>query len=202
MREGQTAKILIENQAIRGDLYFRALGCLPLIFFVAQGIHYWRINELGHMLWMCNIGNLLLALGLFINRPVMIRVSAIWMIPGLLTWLLFVVFTWGVVLASVLAHIGGLLVGLVALRRVGINRLDWISALCWYFLVQLVSRLTTPVDFNVNVSQSIYAGWEQRFDAYWKFWLVMSLLVGVVLWTITLGLNRLWPADLKEGSLV
>ena len=37
----------------------RLLGILPLIFFIAQVVHYWRINELGHLLWMCNIGNLL-----------------------------------------------------------------------------------------------------------------------------------------------
>jgi hypothetical protein len=63
----------------------------------------------------------------------------------------------------------------------------------------LVSRLTTPVDFNVNVSQTMYSGWEHTFDAYWKFWLVLSVLVAMVLWIITLGLNKLWPSGL-EGS--
>jgi len=199
MRE-QTGKILIANQAVRTDLWFRALGCLPLLFFFAQGIHYWRINQLGHMLWMCNIGNLLLAFGLFMNRPVIIRVAAIWTIPGLVMWLLFVVSAGGVVLASVLAHVGGLVVGLMALKRVGVDNLDWLYALGWYFGVQLVSRLTTPVDFNVNVSQRIYPGWEQRFSAYWKFWLVLSLLVGLVLWLITFALNKLWPTDLTQQS--
>src|SRR4030095_15359618 len=61
----------------------RLLGFFPLFFFLAQAIHYWRISELGHMLWMCNIGNLLLAIGLFLNRPLLTRVAVIWLIPGL-----------------------------------------------------------------------------------------------------------------------
>ena len=69
----------------------RLIGVLPLIFFLAQAIHYWRINELGHMLWMCNIGNLILALGLFFEKPVVIRLSAIWMAPGLVVWFIYVV---------------------------------------------------------------------------------------------------------------
>jgi hypothetical protein len=136
---------------------------------------------------MCNIGNLLLALGLFFKQPAMIRVPAIWTIPGLLMWLLLVVQQWGVVFASVLAHVGGLLVAMLALSLVGINRRAWVYALGWYFVVQLVSRLTTPVGFNVNASQKIYPGWDHTFNAYWKFWVVMSLLVGLMLWLITLS---------------
>jgi len=73
----------------------RLLGLLPLFFFIAQGVHYWRIDELGHMLWMCNIGNLVLATGLFLEQPLLVRVSAVWTIPGLIIWFLYVVLAWG-----------------------------------------------------------------------------------------------------------
>jgi hypothetical protein len=200
MREPPTGRILTEKRGVNGDSRFRALGFLPLLFFLAQGVHYWRINELDHMLWMCNIGNLLLALGLFFKEKRMIRAAAIWTIPGLVAWLLYVVPTWGVVLASVLAHVGGLVVGLVALRRVGVERGAWLDALGWYFVVQLISRLITRVDLNVNVSQRMYSGWDRTFNAYWKFWLVLSLLVAMVLWIITSLLNKLWPRTLNEQS--
>ena len=58
----------------------RLLGIFPLIFFLAQGVHYWPVHELGNLFWMCNLGNLLLALGLFLEKPVVIRLAAIWMI--------------------------------------------------------------------------------------------------------------------------
>lgn len=200
MREQQTSEAPAEKRGVNSELRFRALGVLPLLFFIAQGVHYWRTNELGHMLWMCNIGNLLLAFGLFFNRPAMIRAAAIWTIPGLVMWLLFIVGPWGVVFASVLAHVGGLVIGLVALRRVGVDRRAWVYALGWYFVVQLVSRLTTPVDFNVNVSQKIYSGWDHIFSTYWKFWLVMSLLVALMLWVITEVLKKLWPDSPQAQS--
>ena len=200
MSEQPSVKVLTEKRDVNDDRRLRALGLLPLLFFIAQGIHYWRSNELGHMLWMCNIGNLLMAVGLFFNQPAMIRAPAIWTIPGLVMWLLLVVRQWGLVFASVLAHVGGFVVGMVALRLVGVNRRAWLYALVWYFVVQFLSRLTTPVDFNVNASQTIYQGWDHTFNAYWKFWAVMSLLVGIVLWFITLSLNKLWPSGLEEGS--
>ena len=55
----------------------RLLGLLPLVFFLAQFVHYWRIDQLGHLLWMCNIGNLVLAAGLFLEKPLLVRVSAL-----------------------------------------------------------------------------------------------------------------------------
>ena len=61
----------------------RLLGLLPLAFFFGQVIHYWRFGGLGNLLWMCNVGNLLLAIGLFLDHRELIRAAAIWTIPGL-----------------------------------------------------------------------------------------------------------------------
>lgn len=176
------------------DLQFRALGFLPLAFFLGQAVHYWRINELGHMLWMCNIGNLLLAIGIFLNHALLIRVAFMWMVPGLVVWLVYVVFAWGVFLTSTLAHVGGIMVGLVALKRVGMDKWAWAYAFLWYLVVQLLSRLFTPRALNVNLSQVIDPGWRQTFDAYWKFWLVLIAVAAVILWILGAVFNKLWPA--------
>ncbi|MBA3513622.1 MAG: hypothetical protein H0T77_04510 [Pyrinomonadaceae bacterium] len=172
---------------------FRLLGLFPLAFFLAQAVHYWSINELGHMLWMCNIGNLVLAIGLFLNNPLLIRMAVIWMVPGLIVWLLYVVQAWGVFLSSTLAHVGGLIVGIFAIRRVGMDRDGWRYALGWYLLVQFMSRVWTPANLNVNVAHHVDAGWRQTFNTYWKFWLVLTLLTAIVLWIIGTVLHRIWP---------
>jgi hypothetical protein len=189
------------------------LGILPLAFFLAQAIHYWQINELGNMLWMCNIGNLLMAIGLFLEEALLIRVAVMWMVPGLLVWLVYVVPTWGMVLtgnsrlseiygvvSSTLAHVGGIAVGLVALRRIRMDGRAWLYAFVWYFIVQLFSRLLTPVAMNVNLSQKIQDGWEQSFSSYWKFWLVLSSLVGGAAWLLGFILQRLWPDRIAAGE--
>ena len=185
----------------------RLLGILPLVFFTAQAIHYWQINELGHMLWMCNIGNLLLALGLFFEQAILIRVAVIWMVPGIAVWFLYVVPTWGMlltgrfsytelfgVLSSSLAHLGGFAVGLVILRRIGMDARAWLFAFGWYFVVQLLSRIVTPPAMNVNLSHNIQTGWEQTFSSYARFWFVLTVLVGICLWILGRLLRMIWPA--------
>lgn len=189
--------ILSANQLWSARL--RLLGFLPLAFFLAQAVHYWRINELGHMLWMCNIGNLVLAIGLFLNQAILIRIAVLWMIPGLVVWLLYVVLAWGVFLSSTLAHVGGIIVGMLALQKVRVDRAAWLYALLWYLAVQLLSRLITPVEMNVNISQRIYDGWQQTFTAYWKFWLILTLGTAVVLWILGSILHKLWPAGPSEA---
>ena len=173
----------------------RLLGFLPLFFFLAQAIHYWRISELGHMLWMCNIGNLLLAMGLFLNRPLLTRVAVIWLIPGLVVWFIYVALSWGLVVSSTLAHVGGIIVGMMVLKKVRMDRVAWLYALGWYLLIQLISRLITPAAMNVNVSHAIDPGWQDTFGAYWQFWLVLTLLTAFILWVIGVVLHKLWPEE-------
>jgi len=190
------------------DKQFRLLGFLPLLFFLAQAIHYWQINQLGHMLWMCNIGNLLLALGIFFEQALLIRVAVIWSMPGVIVWCLYVVPTWGMfltgkggvselygVVSSTLAHVGGLSVGILVLRKVRMNGSAWAYAFLWYFIVQLASRLVTPVAMNVNLSQRVQDGWEGLFTSYLKFWLILTVLVGVCLWLLGLVLKHFWPTS-------
>ncbi len=173
---------------------FRLIGLLPLAFFLAQAVHYWRLNELGHMLWMCNFGNLVLAVGLFTDRRMLIRVAALWMVPGLVVWFIYVVLAWGVFLSSTLAHVGGIAVALFVLRRIGMDQRSWFYALLWYFAMQLASRLFTPRAMNVNLSHMIDSGWQQTFGSYWKFWLVLTLGTAALLWSLGFLLSLVWPA--------
>lgn len=182
------------------DIRFRLLGVLPLLFFFGQLIHYWKINELGNMLWMCNIGNLLLAIGLFLNRPMLIRVAVIWMVPGLVVWFFYVVVTWGIFLSSTLAHLGGIIVGIIALRRVRMDRTAWVYALVWYFAIQLLSRLITPAALNVNVAHSVDPKWQPTFNSYWKFWIVLTLITVALLWFLNVVLYKIWSPASREPS--
>jgi hypothetical protein len=189
------------------DSQTRLLGFLPLVFFLAQAIHYWQINEPGHTLWMCNIGNLVLAIGIFLNHRILIRVAVMWMVPGLVVWSIYVVPTWGPflageytaaqmfgVLSSSLAHLGGLSVGLIVLRKVRMDRWAWLYAYGWYFVMQLISRLVTPRNMNVNLSHRIQDGFEGAFNSYLKFWLLLTFLVGLFAWLICYVFRRIWPA--------
>jgi hypothetical protein len=171
----------------------RLLGLLPLIFFLAQGVHYWRINQLGHMLWMCNLGNLLLAMGLLLEKSRVVRLAAIWMVPGLIVWFIYVVIPWGVFLSSTLAHAGGITVAVIALTKYRMDRSAWRWAFGWYLMVQLMSRFVTQRDLNVNLAHMVQPGW--GFESYWIFWITLTIVAAVVLWLSGLLLWNIWPAD-------
>jgi len=173
----------------------RLLGILPLIFFIAQFVHYWRINELGHMLWMCNIGNLILAMSLFLEKPVLIRLTAIWTIPGFVVWFIYVVLAWGVFLTSTLAHVGGLAVAMIAIRHYRMDRTAWRWAFGWYLVLQLASRFLTPAALNVNLAHVVQPGFDRTFQSYWSFWLVLTAATIVGLWLAGLALSSIWPAN-------
>ena len=188
----------IHAKAKAPDKGFRLLGVLPLIFFIGQAIHYWRAGGSGNLLWMCNIGNLLLALGLFARNRVAISAAAIWMIPGLPLWFRYVAAPGWAFFTSTLNHVGGFVVALVALKRVRVDSYSWLYAFVWYLIMEAFSRLVTSPDLNVNVAFRIQPGWEGAFSGYWRFWLVMTAVVAAVLWLIGATLSWLWPA--REGS--
>ncbi len=173
---------------------FRVLGLLPLIFFLTQTVHYWRYGGPGNLLWMCNIGNLLLAIGLFLDHRELIRAAAIWTIPGLVVWFRYVLLDYGFLFSSTLAHVGGIVIGLIALRRVGMDRTAWLYAFVWYLFVQLAARLLTSPALNVNLAYSVQPGWEKVFSSYWKFWIVLTTIVAVGLWGLGMILLWVWPA--------
>ena len=173
---------------------FRLLGLLPLFFFLAQTVHYWRVGGVGNLLWMCNVGNLLLAIGLLFAQRELIRAAAIWTMPGLIIWIRYVVLEYDYVFSSLLAHVGGIAIGLIALRRVRMDRLAWVYAFAWYLLVQLAARLLTAPELNVNLAFRIQPGWEQTFSSYWKFWIAACAVVAAGLWAIGKALSLIWPA--------
>lgn len=163
---------------------------------------------------MCNIGNLLLAIGLFFEQAMLIRVAVIWMVPGVLVWCVYVVPTWGMVLtgrfsfgelfgvvSSTLAHLAGFSVGVVVLRKVKVDSKAWFYAFLWYFVVQILSRLVTPAELNVNLSHNVQVGWEGMFSSYVKFWLVLSSLVALGLWLLGWLLRMFWPAESSAAKI-
>lgn len=185
------------------EMRYRLLGLLPIAFFAVQAIHYWRYGGMGHLLWMCNVGNVLLGIGLLLNHRELIRAAAIWTLPGFVVWIIYVLLPSGFYFSTTLAHVGGFAVGLIALRRVGMDRLAWIYAFAWYLLMQLAARVLAPPELNVNVAHRIQTGWENSFSSYWKFWLVMAVVTAVGLWGIGKILSLIWPAkSLSEPGAI
>src|SRR5690242_16120600 len=150
------------------------------------------------MLWMCNLGNLILAAGLLLDKSTLVRLSAIWMVPGLIIWFIYVVLPWGVFLSSTLAHVGGLAVSMIALKWYRMDRNAWRYAFGWYLAVQLISRFVTAAVLNVNLAHTVAPGWERTFQSYWSFWLVLTAVTAAALWISGMILWAIWRPQATE----
>ena len=177
----------------RPAVSFRLLGLLPVIFFAAHFLHYLKAGGLGDMLWICHVSSLLLAAGLLLDLPLLIRVATLWMILGLLIWALYLFAGGQWILTSLFVHVGGATVGLAALSKVRAGRRAWLYGFAWFLLVQQVARMVAPPELNVNVAHQVYAGAEKYFRAYWQYWLASSLAVALSLWLLNLALRRIFP---------
>src|SRR5215467_2524094 len=104
-------------------LRFRLLGFLPLCFFIVRGIEYIIVAKTPEqMLWSCHISNLMLAAGLFMGSPFLIRVAVLWLILGVPPWILATTMEMAwlkpVTLVSIFSHLGGFIVAVIAIRQV------------------------------------------------------------------------------------
>jgi hypothetical protein len=179
--------------------YFRFVGFLPFTFFLAQIYRYYP-DGLSNMLWMCNINNLLLAIGLWFRIDWLIRLTAIWTIPGVVIWVLFDVLISHIVLSSFLAHICTFFVAFYTLSKIGASRQMALHAIIWHFVLQLSCRFITPPEFNVNVAHSVHGGLNKAFDAYWKFWLTSLVVVIIGMFILQWILLKIFPEKTQNQS--
>ncbi len=177
------------------NLKFRLLGLIPLLLFIARLINLFNTNEIGHILWMCHISNLMLAIALFSAWPFLVQISVPWLLFGLPLWILDVTQV-GLVggLTSFGTHVGGLIIGLVALSKMTYNKNMWIYAFVWYLTVQQICRMFTPSELNVNIAHMVYQGWETMFSVYWQYWLVTTISVALSMWLIEKIFLKLFPS--------
>ena len=117
--------------------------------------HYnWSLGNPGHGLWMCHVSNLALAFGLMLFQPILIRLGAVWIVPGIPLWIMDMMRTGEAPVITFLSHLGGLVVGVVAVRRVRADRYAWLYGIACYLLVQQVCRVVTRPELSVNVAHT------------------------------------------------
>ena len=177
---------------------WRALGVAPLAFFVLHALYHIGQGTAGHLLWVCTVSNLLLAFGLFLDLPLLIRVAVMWLITGLPLWAWDMSAQGTGPVSSFLTHFGGLAIGLISLSRVRATRGVWVYAFIWYLALQLLARLLTPPELNVNLAHDMYGGWHDVFSSYRKFSVFMSVVVAAALWLNGLAMLKLFPPPLNH----
>lgn len=181
-------------------LRFRLLGLLPLCFFIARGIQYFVVAKTPEqMLWSCHISNLMLAVGLFMGNPLLIRIAVFWQILGLPPWIADMVWSKIITVVSIFSHLGGSIVAIIAIQKVGAKRWNWIPSLIYFVILQQITRLVTePGPYtNVNVAHFAYGPMKDWFASYWTYWIANTSVVALTLIILEFVLLRLFPTRAK-----
>lgn len=175
---------------------FRLLCILPLLFFLARVIEYvFNAKTPEQILWSCHISNLMLAVGILLCNPWLIRIAAFWQILGLPPWIIDMVVSKLVTPVSIFSHLGGVTVALIALWVVRAKRGSWLPSLIYFVILQQITRLlTVPGPYtNVNVAHFAYGGMKDWFGSYWTYWLANTAAVLVTLWMLDWVFAKLFP---------
>ena len=177
----------------------RWTGILPLGFFFAHLSTHLAQGTPQNMLWLCNLSNLVLAAGIFFRMPLLVRVSVLWLIPGIPLWVLDMARTGYSPATTFLSHLGGLVIGLFALSRVNADKNMWIHAWIYAFFAWIACRLFTSPDLNVNVAFQIYPPLDRVFHHYWEYWIFNAIFSAGGLWLLTQILNLRFVTPASSG---
>jgi hypothetical protein len=165
-----------------------ALGC----YAVHAGFHlaHGRPEDL---LWACHIGAALVGVGLLLRQPVINGVGVLFLCLGTPLWLLDLAAGGEFYPTSCFTHLGGLAIGIYAVRGLGFPKGVWWKATAFLIGLMLLCRLTTPAEANVNVAFAIQHGWEAHFSSYSVYLTTMLIEASVYFLVMELILRR-WIA--------
>jgi hypothetical protein len=141
----------------------------------------------------------MLAAGLFIGSPFLIRVAVLWLILGVPPWILDMVWSGQITPVRVFSHLGGFIVAILAIRWVGAKRGSWIPSLIYFVILQQITRLVTaPTPYtNVNVAHFAYGPMKDWFASYWTYLVANTSAVALLLIIVEFVLLRLFPTKAK-----
>jgi hypothetical protein len=138
------------------------------------------------LFWLCNVANVLLALGLAARWPRVVGVAFSWIAVGTGAWLIELVATGGELTAPTqfLTHLVSGAVGFVGVRRLGMPERTWVRALLGVLVLQVFSRAFTDPKENMNAAFEVYGYYKAVFPSYATYWLAMTALFAAVFFAI------------------
>ncbi len=176
--------------ADRPITWSRWLALVPLALF---GLHAWHHLQRGvpeQLLWFCPLSTALLALGIALRSPVLVRMTTVGLLIGLPFWLVDVWENAGTSWSSLGIHLLAPCCGLALVRRIGLPWATVWQALALLIAIRVGVRWCTDPALNVNHAFTIHHGWEAHFSRFVWFWLTGIGLCTALAITIVAVLRR------------
>lgn len=164
-------------------------GILALSFYAVHGAVQVVGGHPENLLWACHLASVAIGAGLICRSPAANALGTEWLCLGLPIWLLNLATGGEFEPTSVLTHVGGIAVGLVGVRRLGVPRGTWWKAVAALVGLGLVCGWVTPPGENVNLSHAVWKGWEKQFPSYTLYRVYLSAIAGGTFWVAEWGLR-------------
>jgi hypothetical protein len=149
-----------------------ALGCVLL-----HAVANLQDGQPANVLWACSLGTLLVALGLLFASRTVNGVGTLFLCLGIPLWLLGLAAGRVFTVTSCVMHLGGLSLGLLGVRQLGLPYRIWWKAGAALAGVVLMCRLLTPAADNINAAYDVYPAEEMLPSQLGRF--LVSGLVAV-----------------------
>ena len=139
-----------------------ALGILSCAFYAIHAGFHWSRGAPQDMLWVCHLAALLVGVGLIFRLPALNAMGVLILMVGCPLWLLSLLGGAELLPTSLLTHVGGLVIGLIGVKYLGLSKGAWWRAGIVVAALMGVSLLLSR-ESNVNVSHAPYSGWEVMY---------------------------------------
>jgi hypothetical protein len=149
-------------------------GILAILFYVVHGSYWIYKGVPDNLLWACHVGTVLVGLGWLLNKSMLNAIGVLWLSLGNIMWILYLCSTHDFEPSSVLTHVGGIVIGIIGVFRIGIPKFSYLVATLALGLMQVITRFSTTASENVNLAFRVQDGWENMFGSY--FWYEIMLL--------------------------
>lgn len=153
------------------------LAFLPFASYVALITRYVDRHTLDELWWPCNVAQVFLIVGCALRKPRPVAIATTWLTTGLPLWLLTALMENELPVTSILTHIGGLFVGVLAVLRLGWPPRTWRWVVVCHFALLAASRLFTRPEHNVNLAFAVQPGWESTFTSHPLYLVMMTALM-------------------------
>ncbi|MBV6492967.1 MAG: hypothetical protein LDLANPLL_00974 [Turneriella sp.] len=159
----------------------RFWGFVPLVFFGLKAWQYRSPADVPQLLWFCNVSNIILSVAIFWQIRNLVFICAVLLSIGLPIWIFDFSVNGDFHIFSVFTHVLSPLLAFLVARN-----LSWTLHVLWqvpvyYVCLQVLARILTPAELNINVAFAVYAPVKILFPNFWFYSAVN--LVGLLLFT-------------------
>jgi hypothetical protein len=172
-------------------------GILGIFFYALFAADHLYAGHAANLLWACQVGALLVGLGLVFRSPTWNAIGLLWLVAGVPLWAMDLLANGGGRPTTLLTHVGGLVLGVIGVRRLGLPKRTWLRAAIALAGLHLLCRWVTPPEENINLAFTIWPGWEAYFPSHLVYVLTVFALCVAAFMSVEFAVRR---AGLLPGS--